>query len=816
MADIKLNDGSTLGPNPDESMLTVTEAGMPVEERITTVQAARSLYKKMYQAWLPTAKRRSRLKGLVDGNPPFENAKLVELGLGYMTNINFLEARGILDQKAGAFYELFFEVPTLVEVKQKFGVDPSNPLSDYGPIVAEEFSKLLLDWKGFLLGMLKARREADVHGFGVGLWRDEWDWRPEFFSNGNFLTDLKSALDVDKLNFFFVRDMMTAGDLYRAAIKPGKIAESEGWDIATVKRVLTEVYIKEAQNSTGDEQFQTSTWEAIQQSIRNNDYWTQTAELEQVRVVHMLVKEIGTGSVSHYIFPEKQFVESAGVVGEGGPVVEKFMFRQHERYDKMSQVLWLFFANDGDGFMKSVRGLASMIEPHCDLSNRFLGRVFDAGFMTSSLVLKPATAVDVSRLQLVRMGLITVVPPGLDLQQSSFMPQIGSLVQIRELSTAVLRNNTGVYKQVPEAFNESMPAKTARQVMSEETKEARLEKSSVAFDYSQIQELYREMFRRATKKDYLLARTKYPGQVEARAFIGRCILRGVPEALLYAPDMFEVSITRAIGMGSWSVKMDISNQILSAAGKMDQLGGRNAFRDWIAVRVGRQNVDRYAPPVDRNQIPSNDTSVATLENDALANGQQAVVGNDQGHMIHALVHVAPIVQVVQQWAQTRGQGMNIQGSMAILGGGLPHLEGHLQILGQDSARVDFVKQMAGILKAGVDAYKGMAQIVMQAQNQAAAQAKQQMRASAQGTHQLQDAQMQQAAAETSAKFQLEKMKQDSLNAMRAEKTAQQLEIARTRAAADLKLKAERQAAELAMNAQKADADIAIRQAKAGA
>ena len=96
---------------------TVTATGAPAKERITTIQAARDIYDDMKDAYELEFIRRARIKGQINGNPPYNPDRLEELGLGYMTNMNFLEMRAILDSKAASHYELFFEVPTLINIR---------------------------------------------------------------------------------------------------------------------------------------------------------------------------------------------------------------------------------------------------------------------------------------------------------------------------------------------------------------------------------------------------------------------------------------------------------------------------------------------------------------------------------------------------------------------------------------------------------------------------------------------------------------------------------------------------------------------------
>ncbi len=70
----------------------------------------------------------------------------------------------------------------------------------------------------------------------------------------------------------------------------------------------------------------------------------------------------------------------------------------------------------------------------------------------------------------------------------------------------------------------------------------------------------------------------------------------------------------------------ISADILSISPFMDEKGKDNAVRDYIAARAGQRAVKRYKPATDRNQIPTNASSFASLENNDLREGQPCVVG----------------------------------------------------------------------------------------------------------------------------------------------------------------------------------------------
>jgi hypothetical protein len=458
-----------------------------------------------------------------------------------------------------------------------------------------------------------------------------------------------------------------------------------------------------------------------------------------------------------------------------------------------------------------------MMRPHCELSDRFLCNIFDGGQIAASMVIQPNAPTDISKLQVVRMGPFTVLPAGLNAIQGTFAPNVGSLIQLRDLSSQIMKNNTGIYRQHPEMFGENQPEKTARQVAEESTKEARHEKSHVAFRYTFYDRLYREMFRRTVSRQMLQSdeSVRYPGKAEAREFFARCVARGVPEEIvMQSNSLFRVYATRAIGLGSLGVRLDLTNQLLQIRGMLDEEGKENAIREWLTVRVGHRNVDRFKSPMDRDEIPSNEMSIATLENNDFVEGAQVPVGADQNHVVHIRIHLRPIQEVIELFDQTQGEGFNFRMALAVLQLGLPHIGGHMQYLQEDPAYEQFLAELNQFLQQAVQLSKLFEKQVQREQEAQAQMQQQQAERVAEAEGKVNDAELMLEKYKIDKEAEIEGLKQQSLNSMRAMKTQEQLEILRQKADASLELNKEKALADIEVQARKADADIAIKQAAA--
>ncbi len=776
----------------EEEVQTFTSAGEPADRRITSIAAARSLCSSTEQAFEPDAIRRARLKGQIDGAPPYDQAKLDELCLGNMINENFLELSSILDHKASQWHEVFYEVPTVAEFSKAPGTP--EPFDDYANILAEEFHALLMSWTGFLTLMDKVRREADAYGIGPAVFPDAWDWRPTAYSAGSFFFDPNAKLDPESIEYFILTDYdHSAGDLYRWAFTNEKQAEKEGWRLDAVKKLLISVYAEEKQQAGEDKKYPVSTWENTQQRIRNGDTTVEVKQFERVKLKNLYVKEVASGKISRYMFSETPI---------SGDDDDDFLFVEEEAYDKIGDVLWFLPFNGGDGYLKSIRGLASKIEGHCDLSNRYLGQVYTAGFLSASVMLQPRNGGDYSNAPMIRAGAVTVLPPNFEvIQRSTMVPQVASLIPLRDLSMSIMRNNTGVWRENAEVMAERQATKTARQVAEESSKEARFEKAAVQFDYSYLERLYTEIWKRVTDPKYLSSGVKRPGQEEARTFIRRCVLRGLPQDLLpQLGDLFTLHATRAIGMGSWGLKLDITNQILNASNSFDERGRHNALRDWTAIRVGFPNVGRYVGPVNRDTLATDDSSHAVLENNDMSEGSQVMAASDQWHTTHIQVHSPILIGIIKAFNEQQIQ--DPRKMLQVLQVAMEHVHSHWQFIAGDPTRVDAANAAEQLLKEAAAVAKPLAQMVAKLQQLEEKQAEQEQQVVQEAQNTLQSRKDQLAAMEIQGEIENTRLKIESLNEMRREKTSEQHAINRERAAVELQLKAEKQAAEIELDRQK--------------
>lgn len=676
---------------PQDTLLNVLPSGKPPAKRVVSVDAARQIYDDCVLDAEPIARARARIRGLVDGNPPYDPAELKRMGQGWRTNFNVREAEAIIDTNSSALWEMQHD--TFIAARFR-AIDPTNSYSaetglDYGDIIAQEYTRVLRDWDEWQVYTDLTIHDAMEAGMGVMLWGDSSGILPKWYNISNLVFPKNASCNISDLDFFFVRDEVPVHRLFRV-VENEKAATEEGWNVTAVKEYLVQLFGfgSNPGRTNYEDEYRMSGWEAIQQMIKNNDAGVQRAQFEGVSVLHLFVREVdGEGGITHVIFTEDDVSSSsvdASFAGANAPdtrsFTSSFLFENHRQYGDMSQVLWWLLYSYGDGYLNSVKGLGHRITPHCEVSNRLICSTFDSGILSSSLLLKPQTAVDFSKISILRVGPFTYLPENMEAVQTSFNPRVDGLVMLRQMSSAILDNNTGVFRVRNENPLRGESEKTARQVMAEESKEARFEKNQAAYFYVQWDFFHREIFRRlcSVKKFSVVFDAKE--KKIAQSFKDRCIARGVPDTLL-KPEVWEVRAERAIGLGAPGMRLDVTGQMLQIKGMMPEENQIHAIREYIAARVGAQHVDRFVPLQPKSVFASDAASIATLENNDFNEGSWVPVGSDQMHAIHLPIHFAPLMQAAEAMSKDPGS-IDVREVYKVFTVALPHIQQHLGFLSQ--------------------------------------------------------------------------------------------------------------------------------------
>jgi len=694
-----------------DRLKTVEENGNPVKRRISTATAAHAVFRDLDAEADSRHKQWARISGLVDGNCPYRPETLKALGMGYRSNLNNRKAEAIVDTNVAALHELIIEVPQLINARPA-GVDREDMAGDWGSVFADEYSQLLRRWSGFYYNTNAAFRDCVVTGWGAMVWPNIRGWKSKTYPAYNFRFPKKASVCVDEIPFFGLYDDIEAGWLFRK-IQNEKVAKAAGWDVRAVKQLLVECLTGGKRNA--ENEYSDSEYLNLQLSIRNNDAELESRLTTSIRVKHLMVQEVeGDQKISHYILPDD-------------PQVESFLYKKEDMYAKMSDILWLLPYDYGNGMLASVKGLGHRIFNHCEVDNRLYNQILDAGQISASLLIQPAAGSEVEEISLLRAGMLSVLPPRVDVVQSSFKPPLEPLIALSSMTDSILNNNTGVFRPRRENPLSKETEKTAAQIYAEQEREARVEKNQAARLYL----CWDEWHKQTVKRIFSLFTSGSASDEEvkaAREFKERCIAREVPEEMFESCEKWVVSASRAVGIGSQSLKLRGFQQLMALRGSMDEVGRRNTEREYTAALLGGyHSVDRFFPFLNRDKVASNEHSISSMENNDFIQNQAVPVGQDQRHTIHLSVHAQFLFGLVEAIRNPEAQ-VKIGEVLHAFQRALPHMEMHINYLAQDETRKKEVDEFTTLIKKQfVPVYRQLfkQQQQIEAQNQENQQAMQQ-------------------------------------------------------------------------------------------
>jgi len=261
-----------------------------------------------------------------------------------------------------------------------------------------------------------------------------------------------------------------------------------------------------------------------------------------------------------------------------------------------------------------------------------------------------------------------------------------------------------------------------------------------------------------------------------------CIDDGVPRNLLKA-DMWKLEATRALGLGSPVSARESMDHILGLAPYFDELGKVNAVRDDLSMVCGYRQVDRYLPETNRNSVPSNEHSIAQLENNDLMSGESCVVGENQLHVIHVMVHMAPLVKIAENLAATGSTQDNILKTHDYFLNALHHIAEHLEIMKDDASRKAEYKQFMNQFDELMKVYHKLDADARNAQKQLRAEQEAKMKSLQEAGQN--DPKIAAKLAGIQADFQLGLIKEANQQKIREAKAAHIMEIASAKAGQQL-------------------------------
>lgn len=630
---------------------TINEDGKAPETRLADAASAREIFQKLIMADQLRNATRSKLRGLVDGNPPYSPAELRRNNQAFRTNVNFRESEAFLSLAMAAFYDVFAEVPTYANIRTGYGND-MDKREDWSKIITEEFDRLQKLDKDFDYIMQLSQREMVLVGDGPLIFEDATDWRCKAIMANDLLVPDGTKSNVSDWKVALVRTRMGVDDLFEK-IQDEESAKATGWNVDYVRQriraAMPEPYRSGSQYD----------WEFFQRQLRSNDI-TFSARSEVVLMCHVFYKEFD-GKISHAIIDERDS--------------EGFMYRKLRRFSRWEQVIHPMYYDRGDGEHHGVKGLGIKMLQAMELKNRLRCSMVDSAFARTQILFRPLNANALSKTSVVQQGPYAILPPDYEVIQQNIAGVLDAPMAVNAELENVLQGNLSQYRQ-----SLSKPTgnpKTAFEVNVMVSQQSAIGKTQLSRYYNQLDSFFEERYNRASNPN-LNPITK--SDKDAIEFQRRCKERGVPVQAMIDIDFVEA--TRTVGQGSQFAKQQLLGSLLSLSGALPEGGKINLLKDYIAAQVGQQMVDRYLPTQIQSSRIQDQAALAVLEHASIHQSNMPIVTDTQDHVIHIETHMA----AANQAAASLQSGGNPQEIMLFMQGIGQHVQDHLQRLSTDPAR----------------------------------------------------------------------------------------------------------------------------------
>lgn len=751
-------------PSTSLPLETLSDAGKPPQKRVKSASDAQTIVQSLIYSNRERARFNAKIKGMLDGNPPYDAAKLKANAQSYRANINFMEGESALSAALVPYYDLFAGSQYYCEVK--LYLENPDDQEVKSQIVTEEFDCLLKKYNAFEFNMNGLLHDYVAFGKGFTMFPKQWGWHFQRVAFNKVYVPDGTEASVEKVEVVAIREKMQLHTLWNY-IKEKPTAESAGWNTSAVANAIRDAMPEEKESSLGS----SLSYEYVQQRMRDRDIVEGTRQ-PTVAVAHLLIKEFD-GKVTHMIVeePSRASPNPPRSGSSDEPKREpEFLFEKRGKFKNMREVMSAFFFETLDGSWNGARGLGHKIYSSMEIKNRLLCKIVDNAFLSGGITLQANDANALQKTNLVQAGDFNIIPPGYNVQNAQIFVNNQGLVGTNQLLDQTISSNTGIFRSKMEKPQGNPRTKAEVEIQYQNA--TVLSNSGVSRFYGQLDPHYAELYRRVTTQDPIDSDKSEEAEA-VREFRKRCQRRGVTLA-----DMRSIESVRAyrnIGNGSHMQRQQDLETFAEYVPMLAESGRQSWMEDVVAAKFGSSKIARYVPPRDKQLLPNDQQAMAILENAAMNGGAPVAWTPTQNNVIHATEHMKAMAGAIQSLDQG-AEPMTILGFLESAG---PHTQAHLDKLAGDPSRQKEFKLLSNQFQ---QIAKFTDELAAQIQDQQQDQQEQQQEAQA--------AQQKAAAIESGADPEIQ---------IKRAQVAEDLRLKEIKAASQMRMKEQAHAQKLAMN-----------------
>lgn len=675
--------------------------------------------------------KRSYVNGIVDGNPPYRNSKLVLAGRPEACNVNWGTGRTYLENGSGAFYDLSNEAPGFVAIRTSHGT--AQQREDWSRIMGAKMDLLFSNDPVWDFQMQVSQNAMVLHGCGPLIFEDPFAVWPRAVNCGDLKVPERTRADTHYWEVGSVDIDYYPPEVYDFIRQDG--AAIAGWNLDFTQLVIENAMdVRQPDGRLYD-------WEFYQQELKNNSLSYYDDSLV-CHLAHVFWKEFD-GRITHAIVERENTAASEA----------QYLFLHIGRYKNFRECIHpMYFDRGNGGFHHSVTGLGVKMAGPMAYENRLLCNQMDKAFAPKCLF-RPTTTESSIKFQLSTHGDWGLLPANYEVVQMPIQGLLSDGLAMYQTSSNLIRSNLSNYRQqVPQEQKGNPPTKFQKQL--EASQQSSLSNTTYNRYYKQLDLLYSEIVRRACN-------INSPNEV-AQRYQKMCMDEGVPEEAFGRIE--QVQAVRVVGQGSAFMRKSAVSEIGAVVERMPEDGQANWLNDYIAASAGQAAVSRYNPPRVKDPMATDQQAEALQWVAAMKVGVQPVITASMNSVTYAGTFLEAAVQGLNSVKQGANP-MEVVKFLNIIG---PAIGAHIHRFGKDPLKKNLFQKM-------LQQWQQLEQLTKQLEKQVQAMMKKQQ-AQRQKTAQVLSEQ-QLAQLETGAKIADRAKKTQADLTLKAAKTRQQLALA---------------------------------------
>ena len=651
-----------IGNTPDTLQTLSPDGGVP-KTRMADAVATQNVVLQLIRDDYDAGRMRGAVDGLVDGNLPYKQSKLVAGGRRGATNVNFGTGRGYMESGNGPFWDLYSEAPGKVFIE-------TNPLQGteedhvrWSQIMSEKADMIFEQDRGWSASLQTSQNEMVLHGTGPLFFEDEYKVFPIALETKDLLVPKFTRSDLTRWELCAICMNYYPPELYEK-IMDERSAKIVGWKVPYTKQVIA--------NATNiiDKEGRRGDWEMVQLELKTKAFWSRISQSKVIQAAHVFWTEFDhekqEGRISHGVVDVNNTT--------GGT---EYMFFHERRYNEFEEFIHpMYFDRGRGGYHHTVTGLGPKMFGAMQIENRTLCRLVDRA-LAPTMMFQPTSAEATQKLQLSSFGDYGVLPYNTQVTPVAIQGHIQEGSAMVRYIEDLMRSNLSQYRQQVAPEKQGNPV-TAYEKQVQVSQQSSLSNTTYSRYYDQLDALYEQIVSRLCNLNSTDRR--------AIKFQEECEAAGVPQVCF--GRVRSVRAVRVIGQGSPFMRQQVTSELIQVIGMLPETGQNNLKNDYIAAKVGPHGVPRYNPKPTKMASSQRERAMNQVANMRI--GVPPVPVADQDPVIFAQTFLQACMQAIQSVSQ----GANPTDVLNFLNLAGPATMLHVQRMAKDP----FSKQLADAME----------------------------------------------------------------------------------------------------------------------